>query len=128
MFAAIQGYGYVRRMTTDVELVRLLDDLLDLLGPADSALRASTLGRRAALVQNIAVVPRAADFRMADEAVAMARRTGRPEALVSPLHSDYYSRRKPLMCGRCSVMRRRSSQPLSMPSRRQGITPLRGVC
>jgi tetratricopeptide (TPR) repeat protein len=87
VFAAIQGYGYVRRMTTDVELVRLLDDLLELLGPADSALRASALGRRAALVQNIAVVPRAADFRMADEAVAMARRTGRPDALISPLHS-----------------------------------------
>ena len=56
----------------------ILDDLLDLLGPADSALRASALGRRAAPVQNIAwSLHRTDDFRLADEAVAMARRTGR---------------------------------------------------
>ena len=55
MFAAVQGYGYGARLTTDVEQIRLLDDLLDVLGPSDSALRASALGWRA--VQNIATVP-----------------------------------------------------------------------
>src|SRR5262249_21258195 len=87
IFAAVPGDGYVRRRTTDVALVRLLDDLLEVLGPSDSALRACSLGRRAALVQNIAVLPTVDDFEMADEAVAMARRTGDPDALASTLHS-----------------------------------------
>lgn len=85
MFAAVQSYGYRQRITTDVEQIRLLDDLLDVLGPSDSALRAKTLGWRA--VQNIATVPSQEDVRMAADAVAMAKRTGQVEALLSTLQS-----------------------------------------
>ena len=87
MFAAVQGYRYGTRLTTDVEQIRLLDDLLDVLGPSDSALRASTLGWRAAPVQNMTTLPSQEDVSMADDAVAMARRTGQAEALISTLHS-----------------------------------------
>ena len=47
LFTAILGYGYVIRIDDDTELVRLLDELLDLLGPGDSPIRASALGWRA---------------------------------------------------------------------------------
>jgi tetratricopeptide (TPR) repeat protein len=85
MLAAVEGYAYGTRITTDVEQIRLLDDLLEVLGPSDSALRASALGWRA--VQNLATVPSHEDVRMADQAVAMARRTGRANALNSALQS-----------------------------------------
>ena len=87
IFAAVQGYGYVARLTADDELVRLLEDLLDVVGPGDSALRASALGWRAVPVQNVAWQRSRDDMRLTDEAVAMARRTGDRDALISTLHS-----------------------------------------
>ncbi len=86
-FAAVQGYGYVMRLTADSELIGLLDDVLDMVGPADSPLRASALGWRAVPVQNIAGQVSQDDVRRADDAVAMARRTGQADALISTLHS-----------------------------------------
>jgi tetratricopeptide (TPR) repeat protein len=79
MFAAVVGYGYFVRLTNELEFVRLLDDLLDLLGPSDSPLRASALAWRAQL-------PRGNE-RVADDAVAMARRTRQTDALVTTLHA-----------------------------------------
>ena len=77
LFAAILGYGYVTRVSEDAEFVRLLDDLLELLGDEDSPLRASALGWRAMPISRVGVSrPARADLRMADEAVAMARRNG----------------------------------------------------
>jgi class 3 adenylate cyclase/tetratricopeptide (TPR) repeat protein len=86
MFFVIQGYGYMMRAIADREGVRMLDDLLDVLGPADSALRACALGWRAAPIPLIAAgSPQ--EIRMADDAVDMARRTGDKQALISTLHS-----------------------------------------
>jgi class 3 adenylate cyclase/tetratricopeptide (TPR) repeat protein len=88
LFFAILGYGYMMRLTPDGEVFRMLDDLLDLLGPSDSALRASALGWRAVPAQLIvASGPSRDQVRMADDAVEMARRTGDKHALISTLHS-----------------------------------------
>ena len=88
LFFAILGYGFIMRLTPDGEVFRMLDDLLDLLGPSDSALRASALGWRAVPAQLIvASEPSRDQVRMADDAVDMARRTGDMHALVSTLHS-----------------------------------------
>ncbi len=88
LFRAVQGYGYMMRLNADVELMELLDDLLEMLGPEDSEIRASALGWRAAPIQGrTSASPPQADVGMADEAVAMARRTGSTDALISTLHS-----------------------------------------
>ena len=91
MFAAIRGYGYVFRLRTDVELVDLLDEVLELVGPGDSALRAAALGWRAVpWIRGDMVRPPASDAGEVEAAVAMARRVGDPFAwpphcvLVSP--------------------------------------------
>ncbi len=88
LFATVVGYGYVVRLHGDAELVRLLDDVLALLGPGDSPLRASALGWRA-----VPVIPSERsrgsrrDVDLVEEAVAMARRTGDQSALASTLRS-----------------------------------------
>jgi class 3 adenylate cyclase/tetratricopeptide (TPR) repeat protein len=86
LFATVVGYGYMVRLHGDAELVRLLDDVLDLVGPGDSPLRAKALGWRA-----VPVIPSARgsrpDFDRVDEAVAMARRIGDRSALATTLRS-----------------------------------------
>ena len=88
LFATVVGYDYVRRLEGDDVVTRLLDDVLDLLGPGDSPLRASALGWRAV------TVPRSEPSRaprrnidMVEQAVAMARRTGDRSALATTLRS-----------------------------------------
>jgi tetratricopeptide (TPR) repeat protein len=88
LFGAILGYGYVTRLSEDTEFIRLLDDLLELLDDEDSPLRASALGWRAMpLSQQGLFRPAEADQRMADDAVAMARRTGDEDAIAFTLRS-----------------------------------------
>ena len=88
MFAAIRGYGYVFRLRTDVELVDLLNEVLELVGPGDSALRAAALGWRAVpWIRGDMVRPPASDAGEVEAAVAMARRVGDPFALASTLRS-----------------------------------------
>ena len=88
LFDTVVGYGYVVRLHGDAALVRLLDDVLDLLGPGDSPLRASALGWRA-----VPAIPSERSRRsrrdddMVEEAVAMARRTGNQSALATTLRS-----------------------------------------
>ena len=88
LFAAILGYGYVSRVSDDVNFVRLLDHLLDIVGTDDSPVRASALGWRAMPISLAGLsAPAQADPAMADEAVAMARRTGDGDALALTLRS-----------------------------------------
>ena len=86
LFAAILGYGYVTRVGDDAEFVRLLDDLLEIVGTEDSPLRASALGWRAMPISHLGLSGQV-DLPMADEAVAMARRTGHGDAIASTLRS-----------------------------------------
>ena len=117
MLVAVRGIRVRTRFTPDVEQIRLLDDLLDVLGPSDSALRASTLGWRAVPVQNMVALPSQEDVRMADDAVAMARRTGQADALISTLHSRLLHRDARSGCGgdaeRCTGGRRRGASSTS---------------
>jgi class 3 adenylate cyclase/tetratricopeptide (TPR) repeat protein len=86
LFAAFLSNNYVWRIGDETELVRLLDGVLDLLGPTDSPLRASALGWKAAPSQwSNPLRPTHGDACIADDAVAMARRTGDPAALTSTL-------------------------------------------
>ena len=87
MFSALMGYGYALRFQGDRDDTRLLDGLLDLLPPGDSPLRASALGWRALTLMRAGRIRPPEDSQMADDAVAMARRTGNEEALISTLRS-----------------------------------------
>ncbi|MEP6665798.1 MAG: hypothetical protein ABJA81_05065 [Nocardioidaceae bacterium] len=88
LLATVIGYGFVVRLHGDAELVRLLDAVLDLLGPGDSPLRASALGWRAVpLVPSEGSRTSQSNLDMVDEAVAMARRTGDQSALATTLRS-----------------------------------------
>ena len=90
LFAALQGYGYTMRLSADPELVRLVDDLLEMIGPADSALpRARSAGGpfQPRPKGEWRAWPSQDDVRMANEAVDMARRIGDAYALISTLHS-----------------------------------------
>ena len=85
---ALLGYRYINRTTVDVDVVRLIDEVFELLEPGDSPLRALALAMRSApgLRNDLARVPQA-DVRLADEAVAMAVRTGDRTARVSTLRA-----------------------------------------
>ena len=96
LFTAIAGYLYVIQIDDDTKLLRLLDELLDLLGPGDSPLRACALGWRAMPggAVGAAAMPKArharqphGDARMVNEAVEMARRTGSDLAVARTLRS-----------------------------------------
>jgi class 3 adenylate cyclase/tetratricopeptide (TPR) repeat protein len=88
LFATVVGFGYLIRRGDDAELVRMLDDVLDLIGADDTPLRACALGWRA-----VPAFPGAGsrlppgDRDMVEQAVAMARRTGDHEALAMTLKS-----------------------------------------
>ena len=88
LFAALLGYRYMNRTTVDVDLVELIDEVLELLEPGDSPLRALVLAMRSApgLRNDLGRVPQP-DVRLADEAVAMAVRTGDRTAQVSTLRA-----------------------------------------
>jgi class 3 adenylate cyclase/tetratricopeptide (TPR) repeat protein len=88
LFGALLGYRYMNRTTVDVDLVKLIDEVLDLLGPGDSPTRALASAMRSApgLRNDLGRVPQA-DVRLADEAVAMAVRTGDRTARVSTLRA-----------------------------------------
>jgi class 3 adenylate cyclase/tetratricopeptide (TPR) repeat protein len=86
LYATVVGYGYLVRLGDDVDLVGLLDRVLELLPPGDSPLRACALGARATSPGFGSPPPRG-DRRMVEAAVAMARRTGDPNALAMTLGS-----------------------------------------
>jgi len=88
LFATVVGYGYVVRLHGDPELTRLLDDVLDLLGPGDSPIKASALGWRAvpAMPSERSRWSRR-NLDMVEDAVAMGRRTGDESALATTLRS-----------------------------------------
>jgi DNA-binding winged helix-turn-helix (wHTH) protein len=76
-----------------VEAMPLLDETLALLGPADSATRASLLGAFARAAYN-AGQPQRAEAATADS-IAMARRVGDSAALASALRARLYARYPP---------------------------------
>ena len=88
LFATVTGYGYLLRPDGDRHLVRLLDDVLTLVGPADSQLRACALGWRGvpSFPGRGSRSPEG-DWDMVQEAVAMASRTGDDAAIVMTLRS-----------------------------------------
>ena len=85
LFSALDGYAYMVRaiQTPHPEVTRLLDGLLALLPPGDSALRARVLGWSAGGFSGL----EPQDHRRAAEAVEMARRCGDAEALALSLGS-----------------------------------------
>jgi tetratricopeptide (TPR) repeat protein len=88
LFEAVLGYGYALRITDRTEIIGLLDDVIELVGPDDSPLRAKALGWRAMpIVRGNILGTRHWDINMANDAVAMARRTGDPDAIASTLRS-----------------------------------------
>jgi tetratricopeptide (TPR) repeat protein len=88
LFGALMGYRYVSHLTLDIDLGPMIDEVLSLLEPADSPVRALALALRAVpiLRNDLARSPNA-DPKMADEAVNMARRTGDHVARVSTLRA-----------------------------------------
>ena len=88
LFATVVGYGYVVRVDGVVQLVRMLDDVLALAGPDDSAVRASALGRRAVpALSNGGLRSTSGDRKMVEAAVAMAERTGDRSAVAATVRS-----------------------------------------
>ena len=75
MFSALLGYSHRVLFQHDRHDLRLLDGLLRLLPPGDSPLRASALGWSALALMRTGQIRPPEDSRMADDAVAMARRT-----------------------------------------------------
>jgi tetratricopeptide (TPR) repeat protein len=88
LFQAVLGYRYMNRTTVDRDVAELVDELLELLEPGDSPLRALALALRSApgLLNDLGRFPQA-DVKLADEAVAMAARTGDRVARVSTLRA-----------------------------------------
>lgn len=88
LYTALRGYVQLIRVRPPEEFRGLVDDLCDLLPPGDSMLRAAALGWRAApwIGGDLSCVT-PGDARLADEAVAMARRLGDASALASTLRS-----------------------------------------
>ncbi len=85
LFDALLGYGSTLRLSEEPELMRRIDVVLDLVGPADSPLRAMALGfKHMQRLRNAGGTPDQAEL---DAAVQMARRTGDLEALASTLRS-----------------------------------------
>ena len=86
LHAAILGYQYLIRLRPPDELSELVDALVDLVGPQDSAQRATALGMRAmAWIGGDLAHSTPGDAVLADEAVAMARRVDDPSALALSL-------------------------------------------
>ena len=71
------------RLTSDPNVDRLQDELLDLLPPGDSPIRARAMGWKASH-------PRRQDSEMMAQAVAMAQRTGDADAIAGTLHSTVW--------------------------------------
>jgi DNA-binding SARP family transcriptional activator len=90
MFSALLGYSHRVLFQHDRHDLRLLDGLLRLLPPGDSPLRASALGWSALALMRTGRIRPPEDSRMADEAVAMARRTRDAQALSHTLYSRMY--------------------------------------
>ncbi len=88
MYEALRGYVQMIRVRPPDEFRDLVDNLLQLLPPGDSSLRAAALGWRAVpwMGGDLSTLT-PGDQRMADEAVAMARRLGDATALGSALRS-----------------------------------------
>ena len=76
LFATVVGYGYVVRVDGDDELVRMLDDVLALAGPGDSAVRACALGWRAVPALSTGMLRSTSGDR---DMVDAARRNGRAD-------------------------------------------------
>ncbi len=88
LHAAILGYLYMIRVSPPEPLSRMIDALLDLVEPTDSALRATALGMRAmAWIGGDLSRSTTGDAQLADEAVAMARRVGDVSALALTLRA-----------------------------------------
>ena len=88
LFATVVGYGYVVRVDGDDQLVRMLDDVLALAGPDDSAVRACALGWRAVpALSNGGLRSTSGDREMVEAAVGMAERTGDRSAVAATLRS-----------------------------------------
>ncbi len=83
LFRTLDGYTYILRLTPDPNVDRLLDELLELLPPGDSPVRARALGWRASQAGSD-------DSELAAQAVAMARRTGDADAITETLHSTLW--------------------------------------
>ena len=88
LFGALMGYRYVSHLTLDVDLAPLIDEVLRLLEPVDSPVRALALALRAVpILRNDLARSPDANPAMADEAVDMARRTADRVARVSTLRA-----------------------------------------
>jgi class 3 adenylate cyclase/tetratricopeptide (TPR) repeat protein len=83
LFRAFTGYSYILRVDSDPHAGRLLDELLALLPPGDSPVRARALAWKAAQ-------PSGLDRDLAAQAVAMARRTGDADAVTGTLASTVF--------------------------------------
>jgi tetratricopeptide (TPR) repeat protein len=85
IFDALVGYDLVVRLQDQGTVIRFLDDVLRLVGPEDSPLRARALAwRHERTMRGMGTSP---DPSALDEAVAMARRTGDRDALASVLQA-----------------------------------------
>jgi tetratricopeptide (TPR) repeat protein len=82
LFRALFGYAYLFQLTPDTSVNPLFDDLLDLLPPGDSPLRARALAWKC--------VHESHDRRLMAEAVAMAHRTGDVDAVMASLDSAFW--------------------------------------
>jgi class 3 adenylate cyclase/tetratricopeptide (TPR) repeat protein len=80
------GVEFTAGIVDDLE-VRLLEEALEVLGAADSTLRARVLARLAKGLQTSPQQDRRA--RLSDQAVAMARRTGDPATLATVLYERH---------------------------------------
>jgi tetratricopeptide (TPR) repeat protein len=83
LFRAFTGYSYILRVSPDSNAESLLDELLTLLPPGDSPVRARALAWKAAQ-------PSGLDRDLAAQAVAMARRTGDADAVTGTLASTVF--------------------------------------
>jgi class 3 adenylate cyclase/tetratricopeptide (TPR) repeat protein len=83
LFRAMMGYSYMLRLVPDREADRLFDELIELLPPGDSSVRAQALAWKAGRTWE-------RDPQLAAEAVGMARRTGDPMALMGTLGSTVW--------------------------------------
>jgi class 3 adenylate cyclase len=80
LFVAVHGFTYLLPIGPNPNVDQLLDDLLELSPPGDSAIRARALGLKASYGSR-------RDGPLAAEALAMARRTGDAVALAAALAS-----------------------------------------
>jgi class 3 adenylate cyclase/tetratricopeptide (TPR) repeat protein len=86
LFHAVRGYSSMFRIVSDPGLPRLLDDVLDLLPPGDSALRARALAWKADPSSGY----EDRDRRRIEDALAMARRIGDPATISIALNATMW--------------------------------------